>query len=66
MEEQQYYKNSKGLLVFTEAYHTKRGYCCGCGCKHCPYDYEAVNEPKRSELQAKRKMAQMTNASDSK
>jgi Family of unknown function (DUF5522) len=32
-----YYFNSQGLLVFTEAYHLKRGYCCGNGCKHCPY-----------------------------
>jgi hypothetical protein len=24
------------------------------GCKHCPYDYEAVPEPKQSELLAKR------------
>lgn len=24
-------------LVFTEAYHRKRGYCCGSGCRHCPY-----------------------------
>ncbi|TXI68302.1 MAG: hypothetical protein E6Q41_04300 [Cyclobacteriaceae bacterium] len=30
-----YWKN--GLLVFTEAYHLKRGYCCTNGCRHCPY-----------------------------
>ena len=24
-------------LVFTEAYHRKRGYCCGSNCRHCPY-----------------------------
>jgi hypothetical protein len=24
-------------LVFTEAYHLKRGYCCDSGCRHCPY-----------------------------
>jgi hypothetical protein len=24
-------------LVFTEAYHLKRGYCCNSGCRHCPY-----------------------------
>jgi len=24
-------------LVFTAAYHVKRGYCCGSGCRHCPY-----------------------------
>ena len=25
------------ILVFTEAYHRKRGYCCESGCRHCPY-----------------------------
>jgi hypothetical protein len=26
-----------GLLVYTAAYHLKRGSCCGSGCRHCPY-----------------------------
>jgi hypothetical protein len=26
-------------LVFTEAYHRKRGYCCQSGCRHCPYGF---------------------------
>jgi hypothetical protein len=28
-------------LVFTAAYHLKRGYCCGSGCRHCPYRVNA-------------------------
>ena len=24
-------------LVFTAAYHRRRGYCCGSGCRHCPW-----------------------------
>jgi len=24
-------------LVFTAAYHLKRGFCCQSGCRHCPY-----------------------------
>jgi hypothetical protein len=24
-------------MVFTAAYHLKRGYCCNSGCRHCPY-----------------------------
>ncbi len=24
-------------LVFTAAYHRKRGYCCNSDCRHCPY-----------------------------
>lgn len=39
-----YYFNEEGLLVFTEAYHIKRGYCCGNKCRHCPYEYENVPE----------------------
>jgi uncharacterized protein (TIGR00290 family) len=31
------YYIENGLYVFTEAYHLKRGYCCGSGCRHCPY-----------------------------
>ncbi|MFM8702851.1 MAG: DUF5522 domain-containing protein [Planctomycetia bacterium] len=27
-----------GLLVYTAAYHLKRGACCGSGCRHCPYE----------------------------
>ncbi len=27
-------------LVFTEVFHRKRGYCCGSGCRHCPYSEE--------------------------
>jgi hypothetical protein len=28
-------------MVFTEAYHRRRGYCCKSGCRHCPYGYVA-------------------------
>ncbi|MFT3937166.1 MAG: DUF5522 domain-containing protein [Chitinophagaceae bacterium] len=45
-----FYYNENGLLVFTEKYLQERGYCCGNGCKHCPYKYENVPEPKRTEL----------------
>jgi len=32
-----FYFDSAGLTVFTEAYLLRRGYCCGSGCRHCPY-----------------------------
>ncbi len=35
-----YYINENGYWVFTELYHKLRGYCCGNGCKHCPYGEE--------------------------
>ena len=31
------YYLENGLVVMTAAYHRKRGYCCGSGCRHCPY-----------------------------
>ncbi|MBU6340026.1 MAG: hypothetical protein KGS48_00905 [Bacteroidetes bacterium] len=30
-----YWEN--GFFVFTEKFLRKRGYCCGSGCRHCPY-----------------------------
>jgi hypothetical protein len=49
-EGEDFYYNEDGYMVLTETYHLLKGYCCGNGCKHCPYNYEAVPEPKRSEL----------------
>jgi hypothetical protein len=43
-----YFEN--GLLVFTAAFHLKRGYCCGSGCRHCPYEH--VNVPPQLEPDA--------------
>lgn len=58
-----YYFNEKGLLTFTSKYLLDRGYCCGNGCKHCPYDYEAVPEARRSFLLEKR--SKNTNSDES-
>jgi len=45
-----FYYNENGYVVLTEKYHLDKGYCCGNGCRHCPFNFEAVPEPKRSEL----------------
>ena len=50
-----YYINEDGYVVLTEKYHLDRGYCCGNGCKHCPFQYEAVPEPRRSYLKEQEK-----------
>lgn len=50
IENEDYYYNQQGYIVLTENFHLKKGYCCGNGCKHCPYNYEAVPEARRSEL----------------
>ncbi|HYM94898.1 MAG TPA: DUF5522 domain-containing protein [Chitinophagaceae bacterium] len=45
-----YYLNEDGFMVFTKQYHLEKGHCCGLGCLHCPYNYENVPEPKKTEL----------------
>jgi hypothetical protein len=36
IEGEDYYAEG-GTIVFTAQYHLRRGYCCGRGCRHCPY-----------------------------
>ena len=52
-----YYYNDKGLVVLTEAFHRQRGYCCGNGCLHCPFDFSFVPEPRKTKLLQARKDA---------
>jgi hypothetical protein len=43
-------------MVMTDKYHLERGFCCGKGCRHCPFNYENVDESQRKELLIKRKI----------
>jgi hypothetical protein len=43
--------NENGLLVFTKEYHLKRGYCCGSGCKNCPYPKDQKNGKQNPPIQ---------------
>lgn len=56
-----FYYNEQGFIVLTEKYHLEKGFCCGYGCRHCPYDYEKVPEPQRKELLEKRKSSKEEN-----
>lgn len=38
------YYHERGNVVFTAKYLRERGRCCGCGCRHCPYELAAVRE----------------------
>jgi hypothetical protein len=44
-----YYYMENGLIVFTEAYHLKRGYCCKSGCRHCPYGFRKEERNNKTE-----------------
>ena len=39
LEKDNFYYSKDGLIIFTEKYHLKRGYCCESKCKHCPYGF---------------------------
>lgn len=41
-------------LVFTEAFHLRRGFCCQSGCRHCPYGFRK-NQPDASTPDPTRK-----------
>ena len=45
-----FYINQDGYIVLTEKYHLEKGFCCGMGCLHCPFNYQNVPEPRRSLL----------------
>ena len=36
-----YFYLENGMKVMTEQYHINRGYCCGNGCRHCPFEPKA-------------------------
>jgi len=44
LEPEDYYFEGS-TMVFTAAYHLKRGSCCGSSCRHCPYRGETAITP---------------------
>lgn len=42
--ENKHFYIENGSYVFTAFYLKNRGYCCGNGCRHCPYK-EEKNKP---------------------
>lgn len=38
-----------GKFVLTERFHLRRGFCCGNGCRHCPFAHAAVPEKIREQ-----------------
>ena len=43
-----YVDPDSGLYVMTASYHSARGYCCGSGCRHCPYGIDVDGESRRT------------------
>ena len=49
LEPEDYYMEGD-YMVFTAAYHLKRGFCCGSGCRHCPYGLATPGAPGEAAL----------------
>ena len=52
-ENEDYYMDKNGLLVFTAKYLLERGFCCGNGCRHCPYGKEDAKQKKEPDSDTK-------------
>ncbi len=53
VEDEDFYREG-AAVVFTARYHLRRGYCCGNGCRHCPYrvaDGDALREDERDAVE---------------
>jgi hypothetical protein len=42
-----HYYLQDGMVIMTEEYHKQRGFCCGNGCKHCPYEPKHIKNNKK-------------------
>ncbi|HRN92050.1 MAG TPA: DUF5522 domain-containing protein [Ferruginibacter sp.] len=61
--EPDYYTDENGNLVFTEHFLRRRGFCCGNGCRHCPYNYQNVDPERRAYLLQLKKSDEKKSAS---
>lgn len=59
-----FYYDDSGLMVLTEKYHLQRGFCCGNGCRHCPYNYENVTNEKEKVFLRKKTGNNLTKNQD--
>ena len=44
-----YIDPTTNLTVFTRVSHLARGSCCGCGCRHCPFQKTKISEDEDSQ-----------------
>jgi Family of unknown function (DUF5522) len=43
------YYLENGYWVLTEHFLRRRGYCCGSGCRHCPYKKKNMSAPQQEQ-----------------
>ena len=49
VESEDYHLDEQKRMVFTAAFLLKRGYCCGNGCRHCPYPASKLDAASSSQ-----------------
>jgi hypothetical protein len=64
-DDEEFYINESGLFVLTAEYLLKRGYCCGNGCLHCPFDYKNVVDPIKQKRLLDARIAHQAKSTDS-
>ena len=55
-QESTYIDPKTGLTVFTEYAHLQRGSCCGCHCRHCPFEAKKNKKVKKKSPRPLRKV----------
>ena len=50
-QDKDYYIDTSGLLVMTESFLKKRGFCCKNNCRHCPYREKPLVDKKLANNQ---------------
>ena len=48
--ELQYTDPVTGYSVFSQLASSRRGYCCGSGCRHCVYNHENVKPERKAKI----------------
>ncbi len=51
-----YTLDERGLLVFSEQYNRRRGYCCFLACRHCPWG-QAGRTPREAAADLQRRLS---------
>jgi hypothetical protein len=46
----QYVDPKTGYQVFSQLASSRRGYCCGSGCRHCVYNHENVKPERKARI----------------
>jgi methylated-DNA-protein-cysteine methyltransferase-like protein len=60
-----FYWDPDGKMVLTGHFLAERGYCCGNGCRHCPYGYNQPGPGKLVNLETPGMEKKKENGSDS-